>query len=666
MAEYTPEQIYEAMRRADAAGDGEAVKALAAALKGGASKEQILAQAADSNLSVDEAALDANIASREAGGPTNTFVPPKTNIEHLAAGTQNALAGAAQGVAGVYDFPMQAANMLQQGTNALLGAAGGGILDAVGAEGAADWWRGAAGKAGSTLANLPTAAGAIEQISPTPEGMGAARLTSQIAGGLMVPLGPKANPRPMRAPRLAASSGTAEQVVEAGKREGVRVMTSDVVPPRGFTTKMLRTTGERIPIAGTGGQRVAQNEERVEAVRNLAREFGVEGSEEVIDKVADDLAKTRGGKIAALSARKNRVIEGIPGTVETPGAVAEIDRQIAALERLKPAEVGPVIAKLQNWKSALLGQTTRIDTGLLDASGKPIIREIPPERSLRVIEDLRKLVGEAFEDPALAAVKTLGQKAVNKVYAPLREDMGTFIRSRGGDSAFNAWKQSNDELAAMAGELDATAFKGVLNDADTTPENVAKLLFSKKPSDVRRLFANLSFAGQEKARSAVIYEAVRKAGGLEDISPQRFANSLKEFGRTTGIIFGDAAPRIEGIVRLLRATQQASVAAAAPPTGVQNAQILGAGALTAALGPLGGVTAAGIAGTAARLYESAPVRNLLVNLSKTQPGSKAEGATLERIGKALVSQIELQTGRGAANDNARLASNVAAQPNDQQ
>lgn len=88
MPEYSREQIYDAMRRADAAGDAEAVKVLAAALRAGASKEQIVKQAADSGLTVDEAALDANIASRDAGGPTNTFVPPTAGD-----GWQNAAVG---------------------------------------------------------------------------------------------------------------------------------------------------------------------------------------------------------------------------------------------------------------------------------------------------------------------------------------------------------------------------------------------------------------------------------------------------------------------------------------------------------------------------------------------------------------------------------------------
>lgn len=574
-------------------------------------------------------------------GPDIAPAEQPSTVGHLAAGTQNAAASAVEGVvAAPYDMLANAASGINQGINYALTEGGGAMLNALGAQGAADRLRGAGQQSRNALANMGgTSVEAIERLSPTPEGMEGARFAGQFASSLMVPFGPKPLPRPVRAPTTQAAS-EAGGIVEAGQREGVRVMTSDVRPPQSFIGKNARALGERIPFAGTAGPRMKQHEERIEAVKRLASDFGIESAEEVIDEVADDLSRTRGGRIAALAGRKDKIIDGLEGAVETPQAVAEIDRQIARLKGINDQKLAPVIRELERFKGAL-------------TSGK----------SLREIEENRRLLGEMFADQNLASVKGVGQKAINAVYAPLRDDMGAFIKRQGGEEAFNAWKKSNDELSAMAGELDASAFKSVLQNAETTPERVASLLFSKKPSDVRRLYANLSPKGQERAKSAVIYEAIRKAGGLEDISPQKFANSLKDFGRTTGIIFGDDAPRIEGIVRLLKATQQASVAAAHPPTGAQNTVPVVAAILADWMGSAGAaMTTAGAAGIAARLYESAPVRNLLAGLSKTKPGSKAEGAFLERIGKTLAAQGEIQAGRAASNDNARLASDIAAQP----
>lgn len=623
MAQYSQEQIYDAMRRADAAGDGEAVKALAAALKAGKSKQEINDLAAQSNLTVDQAALDANIAARDAGQQTNTFLPPTPT---LADGAQNALAGAAQGVAGgLIDFPLDIATGVQKGVNALVGHGGAAAMNALGLNDMGAFWKRGAEGFDTSLDRRVRLSDEIEEAMPTPEGLGGSRFAAQVLGGMAVP-GPKGR-APIKAPAPAAPDA-AREVIKAGEREGVRVLTSDVKPPRGFVGKSARSVGERIPYAGTGGVRVKQNEERVQAVVELARDFGVEGGQSAIEDVAGDLAKTRGGRITALSARKNRVIDNIAGRVETPRAIAEIDRQIAKLRATKNEAVEPVVAELEKFKRTL-------GSGL----------------DLRNVEENRKILGQAFEGDSMAKVKDIGQKAVNAIYAPLRDDMGAFIKAKGGDEAFGAWKKSNDELAAMAGELDARAFKGVLNDANTTPENVAKLLFSKKPSDVRRLYANLSSAGKEKAQAAVLFEAITKAGGIDDVSPQRFASALKSFGQTTGIIFGDDAPRIEGIVKLLRATQQASVAAAAPPTGVQNNLPILAAVLTDMMGTAGSaITTGALAGLAARLYESKAVRNLLVGYGKAKPGSPQESALAKRIEKALASQSGINP-PAAINDN---------------
>ena len=50
--------------------------------------------------------------------------------------------------------------------------------------------------------------------------------------------------------------------------------------------------------------------------------------------------------------------------------------------------------------------------------------------------------------------------------------------------------------------------RNVLRSNESTPENVARLLFSKKPSEVRRLVGNLSPDGQARAQAAVINRAV--------------------------------------------------------------------------------------------------------------------------------------------------------------
>ena len=210
---------------------------------------------------------------------------------------------------------------------------------------------------------------------------------------------------------------------------------------------------------------------------------------------------------------------------------------------------------------------------------------------------------------------------------------------------------ANKKLSEMAGDLSDSAFKRVLQGADVTPERVATLLFSKKPSETRRLFQSLSASGKNKARSAVVYEALRRAGAVdesgarlvEELSPQKFANSLDALAKPMGVLFTDAdVASANGLARLIQATQRASVAAANPPTGVQNTGLIGAGLLTDWFGGFGSAAmAAGTYGIAARLYESAPVRNMMISLSRTQPGSRQEAAIIERIESVAASQLGL-------------------------
>lgn len=550
---------------------------------------------------------------------------------YLRDATQSTLAGVAQGAAGLIDLPLEVGNAAERGVNYAVGRGGGALMDLAGLGEAADWWRRGSDRVEANLTNRTGAADAIEQLSPTPEGMGAGRLVSQFLGGAMVPIGPKAVPRVKPSSSTAPlSRDAAREVIDAGKQAGVRVMTSDVRPPRTFVGRNARALGERIPFAGTGGPRQAQQAERVEAVRDLARDFGADVATDYLAQVADDLGKTRGARLTALSGQKNGVIDGIAVPL-APENVARtqqaIDAQVRRLAGIDATEYAPVIARLQRFGENI-------------ASGK----------TLRQVEENRKLLGAMFEDASLASIKTEGQKALNAIYNPLRDDMGAFIRANAGDGAYMKWAKANEELASMAGELGDNVFRGVLNSAETTPENVAKLLFSKKPSEVRRLVGNLSPEGRARAQAAVIARAVETGGGLENISPDRFANAVRDLGKQIGVMFeGADLARIKGLERLLQQTKQASVASAHPPTGAQNSLAIIAAVLTDMLGSAGAaITTGGAIGAGARLYESAAMRNLLAGLGMSKPGTTNESQLIERILKVATSQMQIRG--GAAND----------------
>lgn len=613
------EQVYEAMRRADAAGDAESVRSLAAYLK------------------QSEHATDAQFDEGLTGSVTDeSGSRPRSTVRDLGTATAQTGAAAVKGLA----YPEEIARTVRSGANYGLKALGGGALDLLGFDSAADWWRGAVDAEDRDMSRRPTVRSAVERVVPAPQDTaGKVRdFIAEIAGASLIPLAPKPVVRaaiPVERTMTATSPKAiphAADVIEAGKREGVRVMTSDVRPPTTAIGKKTRSFAEQIPYAGTGGPRAKQEVARQEAVRNVLRDFGGDDAVQLfddapsaIDDIAKSLASRRSRQLKTFKRQKETIIEGVPGIVPIDRTLTKIDEQIAHLKSINETAYAPFISKLEGFKAEL-------------ANGK----------TLSQIEGNRKLLGDVFKNQDLAHIAGDGQKALNAIYPSLNAEMGTFIRNRAGVDAFNNWKNANTRLAELAGELKSGAFKKALSSTETTPEAVGRLLFNRDKSEVRRLVSNLDAVGRQRAQAAILQRAFEKAGGSpETLSVKLFSNNIKGLSDQIGIVFeGADKARLEGLTRLLNATQRAADASAAPATGAQNTPIIGGYALGTLLGHLA-VPFAGIGGLMARAYESAPVRNLLVGLSRTKPGTRQESAYIQRLIPAITA-----ISQRAANENA--------------
>jgi hypothetical protein len=526
--------------------------------------------------------------------------------------------------------PKTAAERIVQTTSA--GAAGAGGMAAAGKaiEMAAGVAKPITQAVGSQLAAKPVAqivggAGAgvagqtAKEMGAGPVGQIAASLLGGVAGAKLATT------------KIQPTAAQLPSDIAAAERAGVTLMTTDVVPPRTFASKWLQTIGERIPGAGTGGVRQAQQTERIEAVRNVLRDFGADDAARATDDVMKDLATKRGADLSKYAGAKTEVIErlGQAGTVPMTNTVQAIDDQITKLQGLKTQEVAPIIERLTDWKAALQGQ------------------------NLVNVETLRKQIGESFKAPELASIRGIGEKALSSIYKPLKQDMELFITQVGERRDVTKWKVADKRLADLAGELDMGTLKSVLRRGDATPEVIGNMLFSKKPSEVSQLYASLTPSGRESARAAILARAAEKAtvevaeGTV--VSPDKFANEVKRLGTSTGVFFnGDDLKQVEGLTRVLNITKRASEASAAPPTGVQTAIPVSAAALSSFFGGglpgfLATLGAAGGVGVAARIYESAPIRNLLIKIPQTISGSPEEAALLKRLTATIQQQQQAQS-----------------------
>jgi|694.fasta_scaffold03411_44 hypothetical protein len=445
-------------------------------------------------------------------------------------------------------------------------------------------------------------------------GLGAA---GQAAAALIGGMAGSRAARTQVIPAAQASAAERALVTEAEKA-GIPLMTSDVAPPRTFVGKAAQSLGERVPVVGTGPVRQAQQEARISAVRDVLNDFGASSAAQASDAVMADLQATRGGSLSKYASQKTDVINRLSqaGTVPVPGAIAAIDQQISKLTGLKTKEVRPVIERLEDWKQSIQGQ------------------------NLTNIEDLRKQLGEAFKAPELASVRSTGEKALSSIYGALRDDMGAFIRDNGQPQDVAKWTDANKKLASMAGELKTGALKSALEKGTETPEAIRGILFSSKPSDVRLLYRNLSDAGRENAKAALLAHAAEKATTNDVLSVERFVSQVDKLGPQFGVFFkGDDKRRIEGLTRVLGATRRAAEAGVMTNTGQQAVPAVTALAAGQVSGSaLGGAAALGGAGLMARLYESPMVRNLLLRIPSTKVGSPEEAAILKRISGAMTAR----------------------------
>lgn len=402
-----------------------------------------------------------------------------------------------------------------------------------------------------------------------------------------------------------------EQLIQEAKKADIPLMTSDVFQPETFVGKTAQATGERIPVVGTGTARASQQESRVNAVQSFFDDAGLNTQAKYDIATAEELIKKRGADLTKYTALKRDVFNGLrdKGVVATDNAVKAIDDGIAQLNAM-----GPIIPKqatqvLNDYKSSIQNQ------------------------DIVTLEDVRKTLGDAFKSPELASASDKTQKITNQVYRELNKDIEGFIKQNGEARDVTKWKVANRRLSELANEARNTKLKNVLNDGDVTPEKVNQLLFSQAESDIKTLYRNLNPEGRQNAKMAVIkkaYDDVVKPG--EMVSPEKFITTMRKLQKQTGVIFNQAdKDKLDGLVRVLNTTRRAADAGLMTNTGQQLAVPVGALAVgTVADSFVTGLLGSASLGLMARAYESKPVRDALIKISKLKKYSKEEDEIIKK------------------------------------
>jgi len=413
---------------------------------------------------------------------------------------------------------------------------------------------------------------------------------------------------------------TPQDVYLAEERMGIPVMTSDVAPPQSFMGKSAQSASEKIPFVGTGGKRVRQQESRVKAIARLLSQYDAPELSGVINLVAEDLLEARGAKLSKFAGQKRQVLESIKdkGPVPVERTQAKIDEVVADLKAIKNTSLEEPIKQLEAWREAIADQ------------------------NILNIEANRELVGDAFRMIEMPKVRSRAERALSSIYRPLLQDMTDFIKKNAGEASLNKWQVANRNLREMAVELRNKTLTRALRDGDVSPEVLGDALFSStKPSGIAAIYRNLSERGKSAARIAVINHAANKAGGVENISPDKFVSQVDKLGKSIDIVFtGPQKRQLDALVRVLDITRRAQQAGVAPPTGVQAVPFVAADALLQTFGGVSGFTAGAVtAGLLARAYESKPIRSLLMRIANTKRGSPEEARVSSEFIRALSAEI---------------------------
>lgn len=390
-----------------------------------------------------------------------------------------------------------------------------------------------------------------------------------------------------------------QQLAQQADQLGIDLTSSDVMPPKTFAGKTAQQLSEKIPFAGTGSAREAQQVQRIQAIDDIAERYGEFSYDSIVD---------------SLKTQKNRVKSAAGNVLEATGSKLD-----------QVGEVG-----LSNTRTAI--------KGVIEELNKPGV--IKNNTFMQDIDELVKAIDEApqtftmvkenrtlFREIANGADKLersqLSSRAkglLKRIEKSLGDDMKAFAKDNLSPQEYVKWERANRVWADEAQKLTKTKLKNILDKGNVTPEGVKRMLFSQNQSDLNLLYSSLTQKGRANARSAIISKMFEDMSRRQSgVTPNAFLGEMKKNGRQIQSFFkGDERKRLNGLRKVLQATTRAQDAAISTPTGQQ---VLGAAAGGALVIEPSIAVAAGTAGGLARIYESKPIRDALLQLHSLPPGS---------------------------------------------
>lgn len=415
----------------------------------------------------------------------------------------------------------------------------------------------------------------------------------------------------------AAPDEEAAQIIAAGERTGVPVMTTDVVPPQTFFGRAIRDFGEKIGIFGTGGKRAAQQEARKDTVQAIADEFNITSvNDDFLPEIIKSLSKKQSQELGEAAALRNSAVDRLAplGDVQANNAFRAIDRELANQARLGAKANQDLVRNLEATKEALKGDFR-------------LFKDVRTE----VISDL-KAIARGEDTRALGAMQ--------KVKSAIDKDMIIFARKH-DKAALKDWLKSNRAFAFELSKAKNTELKRLIQKGDASPKTVAPILRGGDPTELKRLSSSLTEKGRANARSAIIRDALENSRFFSEANPDSFATQLAKpkTQRAINVFFNESQKKqLNGLRKLLDSTRRAQQASVTTPTG--QALLAPGAAVGAVVDPLTTTLVVAPMSGITRAYESKAMRSFLLKLASAKKGSKQELELLRQAQPAISSAIQ--------------------------
>ncbi|EAS7985218.1 injection protein [Salmonella enterica] len=399
--------------------------------------------------------------------------------------------------------------------------------------------------------------------------------------------------------------------IDFAKQNNLPLMTTDVVPPETNIGKQARTLAERIPLAGTGGLRSAQQSARENLVKTFSDNVGGISDAQLYNSA------TKGQQqfINAAGKRYNRIIDAMGDTpVDITNTVKAIDNQIANITRPGASQDRAAVSVLQQFKD--------------DITSGP--------NNLRLARENRTNLRKRFMAAQDEVDRDTLEKAAKSVYDAYTSDMKKAVATNLGPQESANMARVDRSWAKFNDMMSNTRVQKALQNGKTTPEDVTKLIFSQSPAERSQLYKLLDDKGRQNARAAIVQRAMDKATDASgNVSVEKFINEMHRNRKQAATFFrGEHGKYLDGVMKYLDSTREAATGAASPLTGQLMA---GPAALASMLNPIAAkavAIGAGV-GLAGRAYESRLLRNAMLKLANTPKGSTAYDRAIRRVSETI-------------------------------